>query len=81
METNRPEIHGIWWPHPDSFNDLIVEENEGGFALSAPDGTPCGEWLWYYSQSEELTEKFNDAFVKVLADHLNYLKEKNGSKE
>jgi len=81
MTSERAEIHGIWWPHPDSISDLVVEDCEVGFELSAKDGTECAEWLSYYSQSKELHEKFEKAFTQMLADHLEYLTNQHGSAE
>lgn len=81
MTTDQAEIHGIWWPHPDSISDLIVEDCDEGFNLSAPDGTECAEWLWYYSQSGELHEKFEKAFTQMLSDYLISLKNQHGSAE
>jgi hypothetical protein len=81
MTTSPTEIHDIWRPHPDSISDLIVEDCDEGFNLSAPDGTECAEWLWYYSQSEELHEKFETAFTQMLSDYLTSLKNQHGSAE
>jgi len=68
MTSERAELHDIWWPHPDSISDLIVEDCEVGFELSAKDGTECAQWLSYYSQNKELHEKFEKAFVEMLMD-------------
>jgi len=79
MGPNTKELYEIWWPAPDAFQDLSVEDSEEGFTLSAPDDSECAAWLNYYNQTEELREKFNQAFTQVLTDYLNQLTEQNGS--
>jgi hypothetical protein len=71
----------MWWPSPEAFKDLIVEEAEYGFDLSAPDGTECGEWLAYWSQSEEYHKIFTEEFMSVLRNHVNNFLESNGKNE
>jgi hypothetical protein len=71
----------FWWPTPSAFDDLVVEENEQGFTLSAPDDTECGEWLAHWNQSEEHQEIFNQAFTDVLMDHIKTLETENGKTE
>lgn len=73
-----PENQSVWWIKPKDLDDLTVEEVEGGFDLSAPDGTECAAWLSYYNQTEELRQTFNDAFVEMLREHLENLEEKHG---
>lgn len=73
-----PENQSVWWIRPKDLDDLTVEEVEGGFDLSAPDGTECAAWLSYYNQTEELRQTFNDAFVEMLMEHLENLKEHHG---
>ena len=61
----------MWWPSPEAFNDLTVEDADEGFTLSAPDDTECGEWLAHWNQDEEHQKVFNEAFIEVL---MNYIK-------
>ncbi len=49
MTDTLPEM---WWPSPEAFEDLTVEDAEHGFDLSAPDDTECGEWLAFWNQDE-----------------------------
>jgi hypothetical protein len=65
----------FWWPHPDALNDLSVDWGEGtdSLSLEAPDDTQCGEWLDYWSATEERKDVFESAFLTAL---LNYIKEK-----
>lgn len=71
----------IWWPHPSALDDLIVEDAEDGFTLSAPSNTECAEWLAYFAATPERQEVFNREFQKALLTHLDYLKERNGKDE
>jgi len=59
----------MWWPHPDAFSDLTVEDTEGGWEFSAPDESECGQWLSFYSQSEELSEEFQREVISCLLNH------------
>ena len=68
----------FWWPSPEAFNDLTVEDAEGGFTLIAPDDSECGEWLAHWNQSPEHHELFTKEFTKNL---LNYLEEIDGQTE
>ena len=81
MNSAKPTDLGMWWPHPDAFRDLTVEDAEYGFDLSAPDDTECGAWLAYWNQSEEHKKVFNDAFIKLLTDRLDQLEIENGKDE
>lgn len=71
----------MWWPSPEALEDLTVEDSEHGFELSAPDETECGAWLNFWSQDEKHQKTFNDAFVEVLKDYLNFLETENGETE
>lgn len=79
MDTREEELRAVWWPSPEALRDLTVEDAEGGFTLSAPDGTECAAWLGHYNQTDELREQFNRAFVACLAQHLERLE--NGGQE
>ena len=81
MDTPEEELCEIWWPSSSSLNDLTVEEIEGGFTLSAPDGTECADWLGYYNSTDELRERFNSAFVKALTDYIRKLEQDGGQVE
>ena len=71
----------FWWPHPDAFNDLTVEDVESGFELSAPDDTECGEWLAYWDQDEAHHEVFQTEFIRCLTDHANKTLETHGENQ
>lgn len=65
----------IWWPHPTAFDDLTVdfEDTEDGGAiihLSAPDGTECADWLYYFNETEERKAAFERAFIQSLLDQI-----------
>lgn len=81
MDTREEELREIWWPSPEALNDLTVDEIEGGFALEAPDGTECADWLGYYNSTDELREQFNAAFVKALTDYIRKLEQDGGQVE
>jgi hypothetical protein len=68
----------FWWPDLESLEDLVVEDTEEGFLLSAPDGTLCSDWLAYWSESPEREAIFSREFQKVLLDHLKTLTENDG---
>jgi hypothetical protein len=68
----------MWWPTPESLKDLTVEETEEGFDLSAPEGSECGLWLAYFSETEELRQEFQAEFETCL---LNYIQEQDGKNE
>jgi isopropylmalate/homocitrate/citramalate synthase len=69
----------IWWPRVSALEDLTIDEIESGFTLSAPDGTECADWLAHYNSTDELRERFNAAFVRMLAEYIQKL-EQDGSK-
>jgi hypothetical protein len=71
----------MWWPSPEAFEDLIVEDAEHGFDLSAPDGTECGEWLAFWDQDEAHHTVFEEEFTTVLRNHANQFLESNGENE
>jgi hypothetical protein len=71
----------FWWPSPEAFDDLTVEDNEEGFTLDAPDNTECGEWLAYWNQSSEHIELFTEAFTECLQNHIDTTLEENGQTE
>jgi hypothetical protein len=70
-----------WWPSPDAFNDLEVEDNEDGWLLSAPDDTELSEWLAYWSQSEEHHKLFQEIFLATLIRHAESVIENYGQDE
>ena len=63
----------FFWPSPEAFDDLTVEDAEEGFTLIAPDDTECGEWLAYWNQSPEHIEFFTEAFTDNLRNHLDLI--------
>ena len=63
----------IWWPHPSAFDDLTVTDTEDGFILDAPDGTECGDWLKYFSETPERQMVFQEEFTKMLLEQINFL--------
>lgn len=69
----------MWWPSPETLSDLVVEDAEGGFSLSAPEDTECSAWLEYWSQSPEHQEFFCQQFLTVLTAYLKSLE--NGKAE
>jgi len=71
----------FWWPSPEAFDDLTVEDNEVGFTLDAPDDTKCGEWLAYWNQSPEHIELFTEVVTKSLLNHVNTISEQHGQTE
>jgi hypothetical protein len=71
----------MWWPSPEAFEDLTVEDAEHGFDLSAPDDTECGEWLAYWSQDEEHHKVFEEEFTTVLRNYANRVLENHGENE
>ena len=60
----------FFWPSPDAFEDLTVEDTEEGFTLTAPDDSECGEWLAYWNQSPEHLELFTEAFTESLTSYI-----------
>ena len=66
----KPTEIEMWWPAPEALADLIVEDAEEGFTLSAPDGSDCAIWLNYWNCSEEHHKVFNEAFVEMLQAYL-----------
>ena len=72
QSISSPKPTDFWWPHPDSFSEIVVEDTEEGFTLSAPDESEAGQWLAHYNSTEELHAQFNQEFTKVLMNHLEY---------
>ena len=70
MTETLPEM---WWPSPEAFEDLTVEDAEHGFDLSAPDDTECGEWLAFWSQDEAHHKIFEEEFTAVLRNHAEFV--------
>ena len=68
----------MWWPDPKALQDLVVEETEHGFELSAPDDSECGYWLRYFTETEELKQEFQNELETCL---LNYIKVHDGKNE
>lgn len=71
----------MWWPSPEAFDDLTVEDAEYGFDLSAPDGTECAEWLAYWNQDEAHHKVFEEQFVEILTQYANKILEEHGQAE
>ena len=63
----------FFWPSPEAFDDLTVEDAGEGFTLIAPDETECGEWLAYWNQSPEHIELFTEAFTENLRNYLEFI--------
>ena len=78
MTETHPDM---WWPSPEAFEDLTVEDAEYGFDLSAPDNTECAEWLAFWTQDEIHHKVFTEEFVKVLARYANETLEQHGQTE
>ena len=78
MTDTLPEM---WWPSPEAFENLTVEDAEHGFDLSAPDDTECGEWLAYWNQDEAHHKVFEEEFTAVLRNYANQILEANGQNE
>ena len=76
--TNTIEM---WWPSPDAFEDLMVEDTETGFDLSAPDGSECGDWLAHWNQDEAHHKVFEQQFVHILSQYANQVLEAHGETE
>ena len=68
----------FWWPSPEAFDDLVVEDSEEGFTLDAPDSTECGDWLTYWNQSPDHIELFTEEFTKVLKNYADFILEEHG---
>ena len=71
----------MWWPSPEAFEDLTVEDAEYGFVLSAPDGTECAEWLAFWNQDANHHVQFEEEFTEVLRQYTNTILEKHGEAE
>jgi hypothetical protein len=71
----------MWWPSPDAMNDLVVEEAEYGFDLSAPDDTECGEWLAFWNQDEAHHKIFEEEFTTILRHYANRILDAHGKDE
>ena len=71
----------IWWPSPEAFEDLTVEDAEHGFDLSAPDDTECGDWLAFWSQDEAHHAVFEKEFTEVLRNSANRVLENHVENE
>ena len=68
----------FFWPSPEAFDDLTVEDADEGFTLIAPDETECGEWLAHWNQSPEHIELFTEAFTQALKNNLYNILEQDG---
>lgn len=71
----------MWWPSPEAFDDLNIEDTDFGFSLSAPDGTECAEWLNYWNQSEDHEKTFGAEFMKAILDFVNLTENTDGQAE
>jgi len=72
QSTNSPKPTDFWWPHPDSFSEIVIEDTEEGFTFSAPNESEAGQWLAYYNSTEELQAQFNKEFKKALMDRVKH---------
>ncbi len=81
MNLEKPTDIEMWWPSPEAFEDLTVEDAEYGFDLSAPDGTECAEWLAHWAQDEAHHKVFEVQFIKVLSDYANKILNTNGENQ
>jgi len=70
-----------WWPSPEAFDDLVVEDTENGFDLSAPDDSECGDWLSYWNQDEEHHKFFEHEFTEVLRTYAQSILNEHGKDE
>ncbi len=73
MNSEKPTDLEFWWPHPDALKDLVVEEVDKGFDLSAPDDSECGQWLAYFSSTPELNKLFQEKFIESLLNYIESL--------
>ena len=71
----------MWWPSPLAFEDLIVEDTEHGFELSAPNDTECGEWIAFWNQDEAHHLIFEREFTAILSHYVNEILDANGKDE
>lgn len=71
----------FWWPHPDAFSDLTVEESAEGWILSAPDDTELSAWIAYWDQDEAHHKLFEREFISALLSHITHLEQQNGKTE
>lgn len=71
----------MWWPTPEAFDDLVVEDAKNGFDLSAPDDSECGEWLSYWNQDEEHRKFFEQEFKEILLTYAQSILEEHGKTE
>jgi len=67
----------MWWPHPDAFDEMTVEDWEHGYTFVAPDDSPAGKWLAFWNQSPEHAEFFTEEFLRTLTNHV----QQNGKAE
>jgi hypothetical protein len=81
MNSEKPTDTEMWWPSPEALNDLIVEDAEYGFDLSAPDGTECAEWLAYWAQDESHHKVFEEQLIEILTLYSNQILETHGKNE
>jgi len=72
QSTNSPKPTDFWWPHPDSFSEIVIEDTEEGFTFSAPNESEAGQWIAYYNSTEELQAQFGKEFKKALMNNLEY---------
>jgi hypothetical protein len=81
QSTDSLKPTDFWWPSPEAFEDLTVEDADEGFTLDAPDDSECGEWLAFWNQSPEHLELFTEEFTKCLQNHANTILEQHGENE
>jgi hypothetical protein len=63
----------FWWPSPEAFDDLTVEEIEDGFSFTAPDDTECGAWIAYFNETPERQEIFSVALIESIKEQITRL--------
>ena len=72
QSTNSPKPTEFWWPNPDAFYEVVVEDTKEGWSLSAPDESEAGQWLAYYNSTEELHAQFTQELTKALMNHVKH---------
>jgi hypothetical protein len=81
QSTTSQKPTEFWWPSPEAFEDLKVEDTETGFTLEAPDNSECGDWLAYWNQTEEHHELFEKEFIKCLKNYIDTTLKEHGKTE
>jgi hypothetical protein len=81
QSTDSLKPTDFWWPSPEAFESLTVEDADVGFTLDAPDDSECGEWLAFWNQSPEHLELFTEVVTTSLLKHANTILEQHGKNE